>query len=72
MWRSRHAHLLFVPLFSVSFVTGEVVAPSSGERGFVRTARESPRVAVSAWPLDLPESSLVFRGVGVFQEAHPH
>lgn len=64
VWRSRHAHLLFVPPFSVSFVTGEVVAPSSGECGFVRTARESPCVAVSAWPLDLPGSSLVSRGGG--------
>lgn len=45
--RSRHARLVFVPPSSVCFVTGEMVAPSSGECSSGCIARKPPRVAVS-------------------------
>lgn len=45
--RSRHARLVFVPPSSICFVTGEMVAPSSGECSSGCIARKPPRVAVS-------------------------
>lgn len=45
--RSRHARLVFVPPSSVCFVTGEMLAPSSGECSSGCIARKPPRVAVS-------------------------
>lgn len=45
--RSPHARLVFVPPSSVCFVTGEMVAPSSGECSSGCIARKPPRVAVS-------------------------
>lgn len=43
----RRARLVFVPPSSICFVTGEMVAPSSGECSSGCIARKPPRVAVS-------------------------